>query len=193
MKDIMIATSNPNKVREYKEMLEKLGYRIHDLSEIEHDDPEENGKTFAENALIKARSVWHRTGMMAIADDSGLSIDHLKGQPGIHSARYLANHDYTYKNKMLLRRLKNAQDRSARFTCSIALIDELGEHVFEGVMEGHISREIRGTNGFGYDPIFIPEGYEKTSAELTADQKNAISHRGQATRKLLAYLNGEAQ
>ena len=193
MKDIMIATSNPNKVREYREMLEPLGYRIHDLSKIEHEDPEENGKTFAENALIKARSVWNHTGMMAIADDSGLSIDHLKGQPGIHSARYLANHDYTYKNKMILRRLKNAEDRGARFTCAIALIDELGEHVFEGVMEGRISREIRGTNGFGYDPIFIPEGYDKTSAELTPDQKNAISHRGQATRKLLAYLNGEEQ
>ncbi|MBO4218983.1 MAG: RdgB/HAM1 family non-canonical purine NTP pyrophosphatase [Erysipelotrichaceae bacterium] len=193
MKDIMIATSNPNKVREYREMLEPLGYRIHDLSEIEHQDPEENGKTFAENALIKAGSVWHHTGMTAIADDSGLSIDHLKGQPGIHSARYLAGHDYTYKNKMILRRLKKAEDRSARFTCAIALIDEKGEHVFEGVMEGSISREIRGTNGFGYDPIFIPEGMDRTSAELLPEEKNAISHRGQATRKLLAYLNGEGE
>jgi len=188
MKDIMIATSNPGKVREYRELLQPLGYTVHDLSEIEHTDPVEDGKTFAENALIKARAVFENAGMMAIADDSGLCIDHLKGQPGIHSARYLAGHDYNYKNRMILRRLKKAEDRSAHFSCAIALIDQQGEHVFEGIMEGRIAEEMRGNNGFGYDPIFIPQGYELTSAQLTAEEKNAISHRGKATRKLLAYL-----
>lgn len=188
MKDIMIATSNPGKVREYRELLQPLGYTVHDLSEIEHTDPVEDGKTFAENALIKARAVFENAGMMAIADDSGLCIDYLKGQPGIHSARYLAGHDYNYKNRMILRRLKKAEDRSAHFSCAIALIDQQGEHVFEGIMEGRIAEEMRGNNGFGYDPIFIPQGYELTSAQLTAEEKNAISHRGKATRKLLAYL-----
>ena len=190
MKDIMIATGNPNKVREYKEMLEPLGFTVHDLSEVEHEDAEETGTTFAENAVIKAQSVYDHVNMMTIADDSGLSIRALNNEPGIYSARYLSNHDYTYKNKMLIRRLKNKEDRSAFFTCAIALIDENGEpHVFEGVMEGEIAFELRGNNGFGYDPIFWLPEYGKTSAELSPEEKNAISHRGKATRKLLEYLN----
>ncbi len=187
MKDIMIATSNKNKVREFKEMLEPLGYSVHDLSEVEHEDVVEDGKTFAQNALIKARGA-SSSGMTAIADDSGLSIDYLNGEPGIYSARYLEGHDYTYKNNALLKRLEDATDRSAHFTCAIALIDENGEHVFEGVMKGSIAYQITGTNGFGYDPIFIPEGLNKTSAELSPEEKNAISHRGKATKLLLDYL-----
>lgn len=189
MKDIMIATGNPNKVREYREMLEPLGYRVHELSEIDHQDPEETGTTFAENALIKARVVWGRTGMMTIADDSGLSIDALHGEPGIYSARYLSCHDYGYKNQVLLRRLEGVSDRSARFTCAIALIDHQGkEHVFQGVMEGEIAMAPAGSNGFGYDPIFLVPQFGLTSAQLSPQQKNAVSHRGQATRKLLAFL-----
>ena len=189
MKDIMIATGNKNKVREYKEMLEPLGYTVHDLSEIDHQDVEETGKTFGENALIKARSV--KCDMICVADDSGLSIDALKGQPGIHSARYLQGHDYTYKNKMILRRMKNKTDRNAHFTCAIALVDGDKEVVFEGVMNGEIATEIKGSNGFGYDPIFYLPQYGKTSAQLQPEEKNAISHRGQATRQLLEYLKGE--
>lgn len=187
MKDIMIATSNSGKVKEYKELLEPLGYMVHSLSEIEHIDIDENGTTFAQNALIKAKSVKDKCDMIVISDDSGLEIDALNKEPGIHSARYLQGHDYKYKNQVILERLKNVEDRTARFICAIALVDDK-EHVFEGVMEGSIAYQPKGENGFGYDPIFVVPQYNKTSAEITSEQKNAVSHRGQATRKLVEYL-----
>lgn len=187
MKDIMIATSNSGKVKEYKELLEPLGYMVHSLSEIEHIDIEENGTTFAQNALIKAKSVKDKCDMIVISDDSGLEIDALNKEPGIHSARYLQGHDYKYKNQVILERLKNVEDRTARFICAIALVDDK-EHVFEGVMEGSIAYQPKGENGFGYDPIFVVPQYNKTSAEITSEQKNAVSHRGQATRKLVECL-----
>ncbi len=190
MKDIMIATGNPNKVREYREMLEPLGYKVHDLSEIEHIEVEETGETFEANALIKAFSVNRSVNMMTIADDSGLEIACLNNEPGIHSARYLADHDYAYKNRVLIERVRGAADRSARFVCAIALVEGEGKaKTFVGVMEGEIAEEPRGSNGFGYDPIFLVPQYGMTSAQLTPEQKNSISHRGQATRALLAYLN----
>ena len=187
MKDIMIATSNNGKVKEYKEILEPLGYKVHSLSEMEHVDIDENGSTFAENALIKAKSIKDKCDMIVISDDSGLEIDALNKEPGIHSARYLQGHDYKYKNQVILERLKDVKDRSARFICVIALVDEK-EHVFEGVMEGSIGYEAKGENGFGYDPIFVVPQYGKTSAEISPEEKNAVSHRGKATRKLLEYL-----
>ena len=194
MKEIMIATGNKNKTREYREMLEPLGYRVHDLSEIEHVDPEETGTTFAENALIKARSVHDKVKMMTIADDSGLSIRALNGEPGIYSARYLEPHDYGYKNRTLISRLHGKDDRFAWFTCAIALIDHKGvEHVFEGIMEGEIATELRGDNGFGYDPIFLVPQFGKTSAELEPEVKNSVSHRGKATRALLEYLRNHPE
>ena len=194
MKEIMIATGNKNKTREYSEMLEPLGYRVHDLSEIEHVDPEETGTTFAENALIKARSVHDKVKMMTIADDSGLSIRALNGEPGIYSARYLEPHDYGYKNRTLISRLQGKDDRYAWFTCAIALIDHKGvEHVFEGIMEGEIATELRGDNGFGYDPIFLVPQFGKTSAELEPEVKNSVSHRGKATRALLEYLRNHPE
>ena len=183
----MIATSNSGKVKEYKELLEPLGYMVHSLSEIEHIDIEENGTTFAQNALIKAKSVKDKCDMIVISDDSGLEIDALNKEPGIHSARYLQGHDYKYKNQVILERIKNVEDRTARFICAIALVDDK-EHVFEGVMEGSIAYQPKGENGFGYDPIFVVPQYNKTSAEITSEQKNAVSHRGQATRKLVEYL-----
>ncbi|MBR2827337.1 MAG: RdgB/HAM1 family non-canonical purine NTP pyrophosphatase [Erysipelotrichaceae bacterium] len=194
MKEIMIATGNKNKTREYREMLEPLGYSVHDLSEIEHVDPEETGTTFAENALIKARSVHDKVKMMTIADDSGLSIRALNGEPGIYSARYLEPHDYGYKNRALISRLQDKDDRYAWFTCAIALIDHKGvEHVFEGIMEGEIAMELRGDNGFGYDPIFLVPQFGKTSAELEPEVKNSVSHRGKATRALLEYLRNHPE
>ncbi len=189
MKDIMIATGNLNKVREYKEMLEPLGYTVHDLREIEHVDPEETGTTFAENALIKARSVYKTTGMTTISDDSGLSITALNGAPGIYSARYLNTDDYDYKNDYILNELKDASDRSAWYTCAIAFIDAKGkEYVFEGEMRGEIAKEKAGNNGFGYDPIFYLPSIGKTCAEISPEEKNAISHRGKATKLLLEFL-----
>ena len=191
MKDIMIATSNKGKVREYKSLLEPLGYKVHDLSELDPIEIDENGSTFQENALIKAKSIKGKCNMIVIADDSGLEIDALNKEPGIHSARYLEGHDYSYKNKVLLERMKGKTDRTARFVCAIALCDETGDHLFTGVMEGKINDQAAGDNGFGYDPIFLVEQFGKTSAQLTMEQKNSVSHRGIATRELLAYLKGE--
>lgn len=191
MKDIMIATSNKGKVREYKSLLEPLGYTVHDLSELDPIEIDENGSTFQENALIKAKSIKDKCNMTVIADDSGLEIDALNKEPGIHSARYLEGHDYNYKNKVLLERMKGKTDRTARFVCAIALCDETGDHLFTGVMEGKINDQAAGDNGFGYDPIFLVEQFGKTSAQLTMEQKNSVSHRGIATRELLAYLKGE--
>ena len=191
MKDIMIATSNKGKVREYKSLLEPLGYIVHDLSELDPIEIDENGSTFQENALIKAKSIKDKCNMTVIADDSGLEIDALNKEPGIHSARYLEGHDYSYKNKVLLERMKGKTDRTARFVCAIALCDETGDHLFTGVMEGKINDKAAGDNGFGYDPIFLVEQFGKTSAQLTMEQKNSVSHRGIATRELLAYLKGE--
>ena len=191
MKDIMIATSNKGKVREYKSLLEPLGYIVHDLSELDPIERDENGSTFQENALIKAKSIKDKCNMIVIADDSGLEIDALNKEPGIHSARYLEGHDYSYKNKVLLERMKGNTDRTARFVCAIALCDETGDHLFTGVMEGKINDQAAGDNGFGYDPIFLVEQFGKTSAQLTMEQKNSVSHRGIATRELLDYLKGE--
>ena len=191
MKDIMIATSNKGKVREYKSLLEPLGYAVHDLSELDPIEIDENGSTFQENALIKAKSIKDKCNMIVIADDSGLEIDALNKEPGIHSARYLEGHDYSYKNKVLLERMKGKTDRTARFVCAIALCDETGDHLFTGVMEGKINDQAAGDNGFGYDPIFLVEQFGKTSAQLTMEQKNSVSHRGIATRELLDYLKGD--
>lgn len=191
MKDIMIATSNKGKVREYKSLLEPLGYIVHDLSELDPIEIDENGSTFQENALIKAKSIKDKCNMIVIADDSGLEIDALNKEPGIHSARYLEGHDYNYKNKVLLERMKGKTDRTARFVCAIALCDETGDHLFTGVMEGKINDQAAGDNGFGYDPIFLVEQFGKTSAQLTMEQKNSVSHRGIATRELLDYLKGD--
>lgn len=188
MKDVMIATSNKGKVKEYREMLEPLGYAVHDLSEIEHGEVDENGTTFAQNAMIKAEAIYRSCDMITISDDSGLEITALNNEPGIHSARYLQGQPYSVKNRVLIERLEGKQDRSARFVCAIALIDDLGKHVFEGVMEGSIGFEPKGENGFGYDPIFIPANESRTSAEMSPEEKNAISHRGKATAKLLEYL-----
>ena len=190
MKDIMIATSNKGKVREYKSLLEPLGYAVHDLSELDPIEIDENGSTFQENALIKAKSIKDKCNMTVIADDSGLEIDALNKEPGIHSARYLEGHDYSYKNKVLLERMKGKTNRNARFVCAIALCDETGDHLFTGVMEGKINDQAAGDNGFGYDPIFLVEQFGKTSAQLTMEQKNSVSHRGIATRELLDYLKG---
>ena len=188
MKDIMIATSNKGKVREYKSLLEPLGYAVHDLSELDPIEIDENGSTFQENALIKAKSIKDKCNMIVIADDSGLEIDALNKEPGIHSARYLEGHDYSYKNKVLLERMKGKTDRTARFVCAIALCDETGDHLFTGVMEGKINDQAAGDNGFGYDPIFFLPELNKTTSELSPDEKNRLSHRSIALQKWGEYV-----
>ena len=189
MGKIVFATTNEGKVKEIKEILEGFPVEVVSMKEMNiTTDIEENGTTFEENSLIKAREISKLTGLPALADDSGLEVDYLNGEPGIYSARYLGKDtDYNYKNNYIIDRLKEAEDkeRSARFICVISLVLPDGrEFVKKGVMEGRIGYEIKGENGFGYDPIFYLPEYGKTSAELSSDEKNKISHRGKALRAM---------
>lgn len=189
MDKIVFATANAGKVKEIKEILADFSVEVVSLKEMGITaDIEENGKTFEENSLIKAREICKLTGFPALADDSGLEVDYLNGEPGIYSARYLGyDTDYDYKNNYIINQLKEAKDaeRTARFVCVISLVLPDGrEFVKKGVMEGQIGYEIKGENGFGYDPIFYLPEHGKTSAELSAEEKNKISHRGKALREM---------
>ena len=196
MDKIVFATTNAGKIKEIKEILSDFDVEVASMKEMNITaDIEENGATFEENSLIKARAVSKLTGLPALADDSGLEVDYLNGEPGIYSARYLGRDtDYDYKNNYIIKKLKDAKDeeRSARFVCVISLVLPDGrEFVKKGVMEGRIGYEIKGENGFGYDPIFYLPGYGKTSAEISAEEKNKISHRGKALsamKELIASL-----
>jgi XTP/dITP diphosphohydrolase len=182
-----MATNNANKLREAREILSPLGIEV--LSQREagaNCDPEENGATFAENALIKARAVYEAVKLPTVADDSGLCVDAMDGRPGVYSARYAPEGQHCAK---LLDEMKDVPEdkRGAAFVCSIAFIDGNGENYgVSGRCSGSIGYEQRGTNGFGYDPVFMVG--EKSMAELTAEEKNAISHRGAALRGLYKYL-----
>ena len=183
MKSIILASNNKDKVKEVKEILK--GYDIISMKEAGIDvDIEENGTTFEENALKKARAIMKLTGQITMADDSGLEIDYLNKAPGVYSARFMG-HDTSYdiKNKALIQKLEGVKesDRSGRFVCAIAVCFPDGREIVKrGTMEGLIAEEIKGDNGFGYDPIvYLPE-YGKTSGELAPEEKNKISHRGKA-------------
>lgn len=189
MKEILIATANQHKVDEYRLMLEPYGYKVKSLLDFPPMEIEETGSTFAENALIKARALYHLLHMQVLADDSGLQIKALNDEPGIFSARYLGeNTPYHIKNKIIIDKLKDHTDRRARFVCAIALIDDKEEKVFMGEFDGQIAHEPKGNNGFGYDPIFYLEEYQMTAGELDPALKNKISHRGKALALLLPYL-----
>ena len=182
---LLVATHNPHKLREIGEIL--LGWKISG----EDAGVEETGTTFAENALIKARAVAARhPGTWVLADDSGLSVDALGGAPGILSARYAGRDgDTPANNALLLKNLANADDRRAHFACVLALVDPSGsERLFEGRCEGRIAETPSGGGGFGYDPLFIPDGLDCSFAELAASEKNAISHRGRALAALREAL-----
>lgn len=183
MKSIILASNNKDKVKEVKEILK--GYDIISMKEAGIDvDIEENGTTFEENALIKARAIMKLTCQITMADDPGLEIDYLNKAPGVYSARFMG-HDTSYdiKNKALIQKLEGVKgsDRSGRFVCAIAVCFPDGREIVKrGTMEGLIAEEIKGDNGFGYDPIvYLPE-YGKTSGELAPEEKNKISHRGKA-------------
>jgi XTP/dITP diphosphohydrolase len=191
---LVFATGNQGKMREIREIMEDSGYEIVSMKEAGAcPDIEENGTTFEENALIKAREVSKLLpDDLILADDSGLEVDALNKEPGIYSARYLG-HDtpYSVKNADIIRRLegKVGAERSARFVCAIAACLPGGKMLGTlGKMEGRIGYEIAGENGFGYDPIFFLPEYGKTSAEISADEKNAISHRGKALREMEKLL-----
>lgn len=197
MDKIVFATTNEGKVKEIKEILKDFPIEVVSMKEMGITaDIEENGTTFEENSLIKARALAKLTGLPALADDSGLEVDYLNGEPGIYSARYLGRDtDYDYKNNYIIDKLSGAkgEDRSARFVCVISLVLPDGrEFVERGVVEGLIGYEQKGENGFGYDPIFYLPEYGKTSAELPPEKKNKISHRGKALtamKKLIVTLD----
>lgn len=193
MKKILFATSNAGKVREVGAIMKDMDYEVISLKEAGiQADIEENGTSFSENARIKAQGIRALLGegsdMIVLADDSGLEIDYLNGEPGIYSARYMGeNTSYEIKNAELIRRLDGVEDekRTARFVCAMAaVLPDGGEIVTIGVMEGRIGYEAVGENGFGYDPIFYLPEYDKTSAQISPEEKNRISHRGKALLKM---------
>lgn len=190
---IVFATGNAGKMREVRMILGDLGCEVVSMKEA-GADPEivEDGETFAENAEIKARAVWACTGDIVLADDSGLVVDYIGGEPGVYSARYMGEDtSYEIKNQNIIDRVADAkgEERSARFVCAIAAVFPDGhvEHT-QAAMEGRIAEKPAGCGGFGYDPIlYLPE-FGKTSAELTIEQKNAISHRGKALEAMKEVL-----
>jgi XTP/dITP diphosphohydrolase len=202
---VLLATRNPGKLAELRRMLaddsELSGVEVLGLADVpEFPDAPETGATFAENALAKARDAVAATGLPAVADDSGLAVDALNGMPGVLSARWSGRHGDDEGNlRLLLGQLTDVPDerRGGAFVCAAALVvpDGAGvegktarEIVVHGEWRGRIVRESRGTNGFGYDPIFVPDGEERTSAELRPEEKDAESHRGRAMRALLPHL-----
>lgn len=197
MKRIVLASGNRGKVREFNELLAGLDLEVVPQSEFKVPEAEETGLSFVENALLKARNAAQHTGLPAIADDSGLEVDALKGAPGIHSARYAGPGATDRQNlEKLLAALKDVPDteRTARFQCVIVFLRHALDPtpiICQGTWEGSILREPHGTNGFGYDPVFHVPTHGCSAAELPAEVKNRLSHRGQALTKLLRILRGE--
>ena len=186
---IVLGTGNAHKVGELRAILQPL---LPGVEFVRYDGPSpvEDGDTFAANARIKAVAASRHTGLPAIADDSGIAVHALDGAPGIHSARYAGTGMDEDNRALLLRRLTGVADRRARFVCAAVLVD--GDEVLEREAEwpGTVIETERGAGGFGYDPIFVPDGDARTAAELTAEEKNAVSHRGQAFRALAAAIRG---
>ena len=193
MKKIIFATTNKNKVREVKMMMDDFNVELLTMKEAGIDaDIVEDGTTFEENAVIKAKTIMEMTGEIAIADDSGLEVDYLDGAPGIYSARFLGEDtSYDIKNNYIIEKLKEAKgkERSARFVCAMAVAFPDGEiATCKGTIEGVIAYEQKGKNGFGYDPIvYVPE-YEMTTGEMAPELKNSISHRGKALSRMKEIL-----
>lgn len=192
---ILFATTNHNKVAELSALAKNLNLEIISLDAFPNFPKViEDKKTFKDNALKKAREYCKLYEMLTIADDSGLEVDYLNGEPGIYSSRYAGKEkDYEANNKKLLKELKDVplEKRTARFVCVIAIVDPNGKEDFvEGKCEGKIIFEEKGNKGFGYDPIFLPDGFDITMAELSMSEKNKISHRGLAFKELLKILPG---
>ncbi len=190
---VVLASHNQGKLAELRAILQPA---VAGLELVSYDGPEpvEDGASFVENALIKARAAFAHTGLPSIADDSGVAVEILGGSPGIFTAIWSGTRDNSANRRLLLAQLADIPDahRSAAFVCTIALVTQGGEVTFTGNWPGAIAREERGTNGHGYDPIFVPEGFTQTAAELEPEIKNALSHRAAALSTLIAYLNANA-
>lgn len=186
---IVFATNNAHKLNEVRQVVGS-SFEIVSLREcgITEDIPE-NEPTLEGNALAKARYIHARTGLDCFADDTGLEVDALGGEPGVRSARYATDgHDDEANKRLLLERMSGIENRAAQFRTAVALILDGKEYLFEGVVRGAIAAEQHGEGGFGYDPLFFPEGGDRTFAEMSGEEKNAISHRGRAVRKLAEFL-----
>jgi len=187
---LLFATNNAHKLSEVRAVLGE-GFVLTTPREagVTEEIPEDQ-PTLEGNALQKARYLHARTGLDCFADDTGLEVEALGGAPGVHSARYASDgHDFAANNRLLLRNLDGTGNRRARFRTVIALILDGEEHLFEGIVHGHIAHEESGSGGFGYDPLFIPDGETVTFAEMSAEAKNAVSHRGRAVRKFADFLH----
>ena len=191
---VLLASRNPDKLAELRRILAPLvDVEVLGLDDVEaFDEVAETGATFEENALIKGRDAFAHTGLLAVADDSGLTVDALNGMPGVLSARWAGvARDDAANVRLVLEQLADVPDErlGAAFVCSVALVGPAGERCVQGRMPGRLVREPRGANGFGYDPIFVPDGYHLTSAELDSSTKDSISHRGRSLRKLAPILS----
>lgn len=187
---LVLATHNQHKVQEVGAI---LAHAVNGLELLGYDGPEpiEDGTSFLENALIKARAAFAHTGLPSIADDSGIAVEILGGAPGIFSAGWAGGRDNVANRQLLLAQLADVRDehRAASFVCTIALVSQDGEVSFTGIWPGRVARQEQGANGFGYDPVFIPEGFEITAAEFEPEIKNSLSHRSLALEQLASYLN----
>ena len=188
--NLIFATSNQNKVLEIQKILPKK-FNIKSLKDLNYfEDVPENENTIEGNAVFKAKYIYKKFNINVFADDTGLEVEALNGEPGVHSARYAGTTRNSEKNiKKLLKNLKNIKNRNARFKTVIALIIDNKLHIFSGIVEGYILDSPKGNNGFGYDPIFCPNGFDKSFAELTLKEKNLISHRSFAMKKLIDFIS----
>lgn len=186
MKTILIATGNSHKIQEFKEIFEVLNVKANLVSPKdlgEYSEPIEDGKTYTENSIIKAKYYYDMYHLPTLADDSGIEIDFYDGKPGIYSARFLSDLSYVDKNNHIVNEMKNSDNRGARFKCYVTYIENDIIKTYEGTVEGTIAYKPEGEAGFGYDPIFIPKGETKTNAELGQDYKNRFCHRAIALKK----------
>ena len=189
MKTLVFATNNQHKLDEVQAMIGN-NFKLKSLKDIGCDaDIPETGVTFEENASQKSRFIFENYKVDCFSDDSGLEVDALNGEPGVYSAHYSGSRDTEVNMQLLLDKLGDSSNRTARFRCVISLILDGNEHLFEGSVEGSIAQKRSGASGFGYDPIFIPDGYEQTFSEMSGEEKNKISHRGKAMAKLVQFLS----
>lgn len=192
---LLVATRNQGKALEIELTLQEFGVEVLTLNDVEMGqfEPEETGETFAVNAELKAQAYGEKAGLLTIADDSGLEIAALDGQPGVHSKRFFAGTDAD-RNQHVLELLKGTKNRTARFVCVVALYDPETNTTrdFTGIVEGNIAKVAKGSQGFGYDPIFIPQGYTQTFAELGVNQKNTMSHRARALQQVQSFFKEES-
>lgn len=192
IKELLFASHNAGKIAEIKQMLAPFGINVKSALDMDLPDVEETGVTFAENSLLKSQTIAKATGIPCIADDSGLCVDALNGAPGVYSARYAPNRDFEKGMDKLLSEMAQSpnKSRAAHFSCVVSLAYPDGRYeLFEGRVDGHIAmQKMHGEEGFGYDPLFVPDGYDCSFAQMSHETKNSMSHRGRAMQKFLAYL-----